>query len=752
MAKKKKAGQEAQKKGGSYSLQPQQPHLQQERKGAAEDEKKEEQKKEAEDAKKESKAPSWEQEIEKLGVKLPKETQKKLKEIKAKLDIFKDSILKKFDKYIIAVALLPPPYAQYGQAPVAPGMMPMMPVQGSAPGAPGAPGVHGQQQMPMPVVQPQQMPIGMPVQAQQIPQSFPLHQTVPAMAQQQRQVGQVGQAVPVTASTLQQRQLAQPPVPQQEQINVLVLVDDSDSRKMPKEELRTKLITIIQSIAAETDSRLVVQSYILSEIWQNCYDAKYELLQLISTAAPVYDTGMLAAIKIAEIHKTMVLKKFERYIVSYVLAGSLLQGKATEKSDVDVFIVIDDTDVKRMTRAELKDKLRAIIIGMSIEVGDLTGIRNKLNVQVYILTEFWDSIREANPIIFTFLRDGVPFYDRGIFMPWKQLLQMGRIKPSTEAIDMYMSTGDQILKRVAFKLKEIGMEDTFWAILTPSQAALMLYGVPPPTPKETPEVMRELFVKKLGLLEEEYIKILERNIQVRKDLEHGDRKELSGKDVDELMKDADSYLKRINKLFESIQKLKEEESIIHVYDSVVTMIRDVLKLEGIERVDDLEIVKIFEDALISQGKIPAKFLRILNSIIAAKKDYDEKKLTKAEVGKVKKDSEIFIRFLVEYMQRKRGRELERAKIRVKHGNRFGEVLLLDKEAFIIHDIDHEEKEISRADINEHGGLSKVRRSSLEELEKSLAVAAIPPKVFIKEKIFEDLKEVFGKDVEILVNY
>ncbi|MBI2575464.1 nucleotidyltransferase domain-containing protein [Candidatus Woesearchaeota archaeon] len=745
MAKKKKAGQEAQKKGSissSYGIRPQQPSLQQEKKG--EEEKKDEQKTGGEDAKKESKAPSWEQELEKLGVKLPKETQKKLKEIKAKLDIFKDSILKKFDKYIIAVALLPPPYAQYGQAP---GNIPMMPVQGSVPGMPGQ-----QPIMPVQMPQPQQMPpmqmpqvpVGMPAVTQQM-QQLQSMQPVPAMAQQQR---------PVVASSLQQPQLAQPLAqqPQQEQINVLVLVDDSDSRKMPKEELRTKLVTIIQSIAAETDSRMVVQTYILSEIWQNCYDAKYELLQLISTAAPVYDTGMLAAIKIAEIHKTMVLKKFERYIVSYVLAGSLIQGKATEKSDVDVFIVIDDTDVKRMTRAELKDKLRAIIIGMSIEVGDLTGIRNKLNVQVYILTEFWDSIREANPIIFTFLRDGVPFYDRGIFMPWKQLLQMGRIKPSTEAIDMYMSTGDQILKRVAFKLKEIGMEDTFWAILTPSQAALMLYGVPPPTPKETPEVMREIFVKKLGLLEEDYIKILERNIQVRKDLEHGDRKELSGKEVDELMKDADSYLKRINKLFESIQKLKEEEGMIHVYDSVVTMIRDVLKLEGIERVDDLEIVKIFEDELISQGKIPAKFLRILNTIIAAKKDYDEKKLTKAEVEKVKKDSEVFIRFLVEYIQRKRGRELERAKIRVKHGSRFGEVLLLDKEAFIIHDIDHEEKEISKAEINEHGGLSKVRRSSLEELEKALATAVIPPKVFIKEKIFEDLKEVFGKDVEILVNY
>ncbi len=119
---------------------------------------------------------------------------------------------------------------------------------------------------------------------------------------------------------------------------------------------------------------------------------------------------------------------------------------------------------------------------------------------------------------------------------------------------------------------------------------------------------------------------------------------------------------------------------------------------------------------------------------------------------IKKESGVFIIFLVEYMQRKRGRELERAKIRVKHGNRYGEVLLLGDTAFIIHDIDKEEKELSKAKINPDGSIGTTQKSSLEELEKALAKVEIPPKVFIKEPIFEDLKKIFGKDVEVLVNY
>ncbi|MBU0457578.1 MAG: nucleotidyltransferase domain-containing protein [Nanoarchaeota archaeon] len=539
---------------------------------------------------------------------------------------------------------------------------------------------------------------------------------------------------------------------EENKIHLLTVVDDTTSKKMSKDELHHKFSSIIKQIAEETDKNIVTQSILLTDLWQNSYDGKYELNKLISLSAPIHDTGMLAAIKIAEIHKTMVLKKFEKYILSYVLAGSLTQGRATSTSDIDVWIVIDDTDVKKMTRAELKDKLRSIIIGMGVEAGELTGIKNKLNIQVYILTDFWDSLKEANPIIFTLLRDGVPFYDRGIFMPWKQLLRMGRIKPSREAIDLFMSTGEQSINRVKGRLKDMGMEDTYYAILTPSQAALMLYGLPPPTPKETPEVMEEIFVKKEKMLEPEYIKILKHNVDVRKKIEHGEKKELSGTELDELIKNAERYLKRIGELFKEIENKYDERSILFLYDEIVTIIRDVLKIEGIEKAQDEEIIKLFEDELISTGKVPARYLRDLNEIVEAKRKHDKKKLTKSDIEKARKGSSGLIRFLVEYMQRKRGKELERAKIRVKHGEKYGELILLDDVAFVIHDIDAKEKVIEKAVLNPDGSLGVLKESSLEEFEKELAKMKFPKRVFIKEPIFEDVKNIFGRDVEVLLNY
>ncbi|MFT4343578.1 MAG: nucleotidyltransferase domain-containing protein [Candidatus Woesearchaeota archaeon] len=540
--------------------------------------------------------------------------------------------------------------------------------------------------------------------------------------------------------------------PSPDDINVLVLIDDSDSKKMTKQELKEKLTAIIKTTATEIDKNLKPNVIILSEVWQSCYDAKYDVLQEFAQAAPVYDTGMLAAIKIAEVHKTMVLKKFEKYIVSYVLAGSIVRGQATKTSDIDVFIVIDDTDVKKMTRAELKDKLRAIILSMGYEAGQMTGIQNKINIQVYILTDFWDSLKEANPVIFTLLRDGVPFFDRGIFMPWKQLLRMGKIKPSAEAIDMFMSSGEQMLRRVELKLKEMGMEDLFYSILTPSQAALMMYGIPPPAPRETAELMREIFVKKEKLLEDKWITILKNVVQLRKDLEHGTKKAVKGADIDKMLKDAGEYLKRIKELFTQIEKMKSEEDVLHIYETIVTLVRDALRLEGIKEMQDKELLPFFEKHLVSQGKIPEKYKRMLDEIIKAKKDYDNKKLSKNDVEKSKKNSRELIKFIIEHIQRKKGRELERAKIRVKHGKRFGEVIMLDKVAFIIHDLDNQDKEISQADITAEGGLTNIKPSSIEEFEKHIVKIEIPNKVFIKQRVFDDMKTIFGNDVEILMNY
>jgi len=526
-------------------------------------------------------------------------------------------------------------------------------------------------------------------------------------------------------------------------INALVLLDIGD-----KKVEFDKLIDNINKIAEDIDKSIEVKISSLEEIKEMCFDGKYDLLQLIAIGAILYDPkDVLAALKISEVHKSMTIKKFDKYVVSYVAAGSLFRGE--KSNDIDVYIIVDDTDVKKMLRAELKDKLRAIIYTLGYDASAITGIKKSFHIQVYILTDFWESIKDAQPVIFTLLRDGVPLFDKGVFTPWRLLLKMGRIKPSPEAIDMQMDLGDKLLGRIQFKLLGVVSEDLYFAALNPAQAALMLYGVAPPTPKETVRLLEEIFVKKEKLLEKKYVDFLEKIRKYYKDIEHHKVKEVKGEEIDKLIEGVKDYLKRIKKLFTQIEKKRGSGDVVEIHDACINLVKNALSALDVNASSNL--VQKFKKHIIDEGKFPDNFLKILKKIIKAKQDY--KKLTKQEVEKIKKDARFFIRGLLEYLQRSKLIGIDKARIGVKYGEKIGEVLFLDKVAFITKDLSSKEKEILKVNVAKDGSFEDMKKSSKKEMEESIEkIVKIPEKVAIQEKTYDALKKIFGKDAEILIKY
>src|SRR3989344_5171068 len=534
---------------------------------------------------------------------------------------------------------------------------------------------------------------------------------------------------------------------EKDKIDVFVLVNDTNVEK--KFELKEKVLKSSDKVALSIDKNLYPQVMLTTELKEAAFDAKYELLQLISLSAPIYDSSdMLAAIKVAELHKTMVLRKFDKYIVSYVAAGSLFRGE--KSNDIDTYIVIDDTDVKKMSRYELKERLRQMIITMGFEASDITGVKKSFHIQVYILTDFWESLKDAHPVIFTLLRDGVPLYDRGVFTPWKLLLQMGRIKPSDEAIDMQLEIGDKLLDNARKKMLGIVADNVYYAVLDPSQAAVMFYGLNPPTPKETLKLMEEIFVEKEKLLEPKYIKTLQKAIQTFKDFEHGKLQTYSGIELENFLKEAEEYIKRIKKLFIQIGSKHEKQSVQDIYNSCIKVVNDVLSSDNI-KFTQTTLIKTFSEYC-SKNNINEKAVFILKDIIKANEDYKAKKLLKAEHEKAKRESKTFIRIMVDYLQKKKSFELSKAKIRFKYGDKTGELIMLEKEAFLIDDINAKDKEISKATLTEDGSLLHIEKVKLVDFEDAIAKEKIPKEIMIKEKIFSQLKSRYGKNVELLVNY
>ena len=428
------------------------------------------------------------------------------------------------------------------------------------------------------------------------------------------------------------------------------------------------------------------------DFWNFGLDSKFEVMEAIAMSYPILDKSFLSHIRVAQIHKSLVLKKFEKYVTSYVVGGSITTGTTKKDSDVDTIVIIDDTDVKRMPRLELKEKLRGIIYSYIQEAEAIAGVpKNTLNVQIYLMTDFWEGVKDAHPVFFTFIRDGVPLYDRGTFLPWKSILRMGKIKPSPEAIDMFMSSGNKLKETVEKRIFDIATLDLFWGINTPTQGLLMLYGLSPPNVYETIKQFREVFVKKEKLVEEKYADILDEIVlKVWKAYEHGKLKpgDIDGKELDRLAGNALDYIKRLNELREQIEKRVQEKSIEQIYKDVFGMLGSLLKKKS-----ETAILKEFKEKLIQEGKFPPRFLDSLKLISKTKAEITKTKTKKKkdahltakqsrDVDNARKLAVEITDALIEHTQRCELATIEKSRFQIKGKDMEAEVFFLSS-TFII---------------------------------------------------------------------
>lgn len=265
--------------------------------------------------------------------------------------------------------------------------------------------------------------------------------------------------------------------------------------------------------------------------------------------------------RIVQAYVAAIIEKFGRYIKAAVVWGSKKTGVGKKKtSDIDVAVIVDDTDVKRMTRTELKEKLFQRLCEMSFPID------KRLHPQPYLLTEFWEYVREGNPVLFNVLRDGIVVFDTGFFMPMQILMQQGEIKPSKESIDKHIAVADELMELAKSVLVSKLSYDLEQAIVSSAQAVLMELGYRPPAPKEVPGFVKDVIVDKEKLADESYAKTAEIVVKTYKDIEHQEKKDLTGKEFDSLFKQTNKFVKKMKEILKKLRKEKGESWLYEIFD------------------------------------------------------------------------------------------------------------------------------------------------------------------------------------------
>ena len=275
--------------------------------------------------------------------------------------------------------------------------------------------------------------------------------------------------------------------------------------------------------------------------------------------------------------KDKVLKKYENKIKCIVVMGSVVRDEFKPKSDIDIFIVADDTE-KPMS-FDQKQKMDSDILKIAKDISP------NLSFQpLYTLTEFMDYARIGHPIIYNFIKEGHAVFDVGFFTPFQRLLNDGRIPMTREAIEAYMDGAPKKLMRAKTVKLLMLAEDCFYAMLNSAQAVLMFLGVEPPVPNKAYDTVNKYLVEP-GLLEEEYAEQLREIIEIRKKIEHKEMMDAAGQFVDDWIDKSDKF---IDKMYDLLTVLEEKK-----------------KSKVLERTEDV-MRKAAAAALKSVNKLPKK--------------------------------------------------------------------------------------------------------------------------------------------------
>ena len=250
---------------------------------------------------------------------------------------------------------------------------------------------------------------------------------------------------------------------------------------------------------------------------------------------PAMQTNQKDAIEKVVKFTNTIRKQYGELIKSVLIFGSVVKGTMVKGSDVDVWIIVDDT----VTKAT--EDLNKVIDHIYLVASEM----KEIHIQAHTLTEFWQSIRVGSPEFSNFLRYGLAIYDTGFIKPIQRMLQMGLIPPSDETISLKARAASTRYRKIKLDIKSMVFELRYTA-LDIVQAVVMHYYKETPDYKKAPEFLEKLVKQKK--LEKEYVDKFVQLDKLWKDIDHGDIKEVTTDHLNDALELSKDMIDRMKKL------------------------------------------------------------------------------------------------------------------------------------------------------------------------------------------------------------
>jgi predicted nucleotidyltransferase len=247
-----------------------------------------------------------------------------------------------------------------------------------------------------------------------------------------------------------------------------------------------------------------------------------------------------------------VYDKFDQIVKSIVLFGSSAKKEATLVSDIDIIVIIDDVSVKWDEE---------LIAWYREELGKLIQYNpyvKPLHVNTVKLSTWWEDMMKGDPVVINILRHGDPLIDfGGFFGPLKLLLANGKIRSTPESIYTLLQRAPAHMTRAKQSMLAV-VDGLYWTMVDAAHAALIAANIMPASPEEIPKTLEENFVANRSL-NKRFITYYDEIHRVAKDIVHGNRGTVKGRELDDWFLKTDAFLGEMARLVDAIIDKRAQE-------------------------------------------------------------------------------------------------------------------------------------------------------------------------------------------------
>ncbi len=253
------------------------------------------------------------------------------------------------------------------------------------------------------------------------------------------------------------------------------------------------------------------------DLWRRLRAGEQRVWADAARAIHIDDEGMWDEAARLVHHARALRRRWSNQLLVYAVAGSTTRGERTVDSDLDVFVVVDDSQ-EPPDATRQRSQMRSVAERLWRGLADERPVR-RLNLQVYGAAQFCARLSDAHPIFTTLVEDSAPLIDVGLLRPWRTIIADGRLAPSPSAIERRLRLAEFETGRLRRELRACVTDYAFRSVVAAFEALLMGAGRPATRPHHAARAAHDVVVA-LGLpIDQAHIDTLATVVEQRKRLE-----------------------------------------------------------------------------------------------------------------------------------------------------------------------------------------------------------------------------------------